>query len=155
MNLCLSEPAIFVATARKRSKAPEERDPMAVAIGARVKRAREAGNLTQREVARRSKYNEVQLSNLESGYVIPRADALARIAEALGRPIEDLYRDPAAAKPLEASSGRAARLPAGAVATAIGALEKQVQIALQVAQDAKKTAEEVKRRLPRRGGKIA
>lgn len=53
-------------------------------LGARVREARLRRNLTQREVALRSGYGEVSLSELETGQREPGAYSLARLARTLG-----------------------------------------------------------------------
>lgn len=71
------------------------REPFAIELGKRVRAAREAAGLTQRELSRQAKYDAVQLSRLESGDVIPRADALLRLAVVLRTPIGALFGLPA------------------------------------------------------------
>jgi transcriptional regulator with XRE-family HTH domain len=73
------------------AKQPEGKDPFAVSLGARIKEARERAGMTQRALSRAAKYDAVQLSRVESGDAIPRADAMLRIAVALRTPIARLY----------------------------------------------------------------
>ncbi len=52
-------------------------------LGANIRRYREERRLTQRELSRAAHYDMAQLSAVENGLAIPRADALRRIADAL------------------------------------------------------------------------
>lgn len=55
-----------------------------VALGARVRSAREAIGLTQRQLADQIQYDPVHLSRTERGLVLPRGRYLSALARALG-----------------------------------------------------------------------
>lgn len=52
-------------------------------LGANIRRCREERDLTQRALSRAARYDLAQLSAIENGLAVPRADALRRIADAL------------------------------------------------------------------------
>lgn len=60
-----------------------ERDPEAVALGARLKRVRELNGLSQRELARRAGVTNSNISMVEQGQVSPSVGSLARLLEAV------------------------------------------------------------------------
>ncbi|HEY9084412.1 MAG TPA: helix-turn-helix transcriptional regulator [Candidatus Tyrphobacter sp.] len=58
-------------------------DTFPTELGANIRRCREERHLTQRELSRAAHYDLAQLSAIENGLAVPRADALNRIAEVL------------------------------------------------------------------------
>ena len=59
-------------------------------IGQRVRQFRESAGLTQEALARDADIGRVTLMRLENGEQTSRYGTLAAIAEAMGRPIQDL-----------------------------------------------------------------
>ena len=120
---------------RGKATPASEKDPFAVALGQRIRAARERLNWTQRKLSREARYDAIQLSRVETGEAIPKADALLKLATALGEPIEVLY---GITPP--ATGGSAATPPSKPPWrnpwAAIGALQKAVA-ALQEAARAK------------------
>lgn len=89
MALCFSGKPIGMA--RGRAKAPSEKDPFAIALGSRIREARDASGFTQKKLGIEAKYDPIQLSRVETGDAVPRSDVLARIAAATKRPISFFY----------------------------------------------------------------
>ncbi|WP_418668175.1 helix-turn-helix transcriptional regulator [Allofournierella sp.] len=56
-----------------------------------IKAAREAAGLTVRELAAVAKINKNTLCAIETGKTIPRADTLRRIADGLGKTLDELW----------------------------------------------------------------
>ncbi|MCO5969797.1 helix-turn-helix domain-containing protein [Actinoallomurus soli] len=68
--------------------------PILIKLGAAVRRYRQAGGLTQAQLAQRVTYSEGWLSNLETGQLRPRRTAVGSVEKALGLPggaLMDLY----------------------------------------------------------------
>jgi HTH-type transcriptional regulator / antitoxin HipB len=61
--------------------------------GAQVKLCREARGLTQRELGAKVGVNSTTICRLERGHRTPQAVTCARIAQALGVPIERILHD--------------------------------------------------------------
>lgn len=73
-----------------------EPDPLALAIGQRVKRLREEAGLTIEKLAYESEFSSKgHLSSLERGLVMPTVSSLQRLADRLGVLVADLVTDPA------------------------------------------------------------
>jgi len=68
-----------------------EKESFARFLGANLRRHREARGLTQRELARRARVHPSEVSMVERGLRIPRADTTFRLAGALVVPFEDLF----------------------------------------------------------------
>lgn len=64
--------------------------PFLASLGASLRNARNALNLTQREVAARSGIRPDRLTRYEAGEQPPSVQTLVKIAETLGRPVESL-----------------------------------------------------------------
>ncbi len=58
-------------------------DAFPAELGANIRRYREERRLTQRDLCRAARYDLAQLSAVERGLAVPRADALHRIADTL------------------------------------------------------------------------
>ncbi len=58
-------------------------DTFAKELGANIRHWREERRLTQRELSAAARYDLAQLSSVEGGKAVPRADALRRIADVL------------------------------------------------------------------------
>lgn len=58
-------------------------DAFPTELGANIRRCREERRLTQRDLSRAAHYDMAQLSAIENGLAVPRADALRRIADVL------------------------------------------------------------------------
>ena len=69
-------------------------------IGTRILQARNQRNLSQTELARRTGLAASYLSRIENRRIDPRPKTLRKIAEALGLPIAELFREGAAAAAL-------------------------------------------------------
>lgn len=122
-----------------------EKDPFAVALGRRIQNARKRAEMTQRDLSKKARYDAVQLSRVETGEAIPRADALLRIAQALEAPVGELYGvvPPAITPPADA---RPQELEAR-----VASLEKGLVTALATAGDALALAQRLEQqRGPRR-----
>lgn len=149
--------AVFSGTtnavmARGRATPPAQKDPFAVALGRRIRDARDDLGWTQRQLSREARYDAVQLSRVESGESVPRADALLRLAAALKVPIESLYgaTTQPVASPLVV--GTESHLPAEMrdwLATArawMARTEAVANEALETSKEAKRLAERRNRR---------
>lgn len=64
--------------------------PLAIAIGERIRAARQARKMTARALAEAVEIPAPHLSNLENGRVEPRASTLVALARALGCPPGEL-----------------------------------------------------------------
>lgn len=62
----------------------------AAELGANIRLWREQRRLTQRELGLRARYDLAQLSAVENGLALPRADALRRIADVLDVSLDEL-----------------------------------------------------------------
>lgn len=60
-------------------------------FGARLKEARTKKGLSQRELARASGYDQVSLSRVENGDIIPRVDTVVKIAKVLDLDAAGMY----------------------------------------------------------------
>jgi transcriptional regulator with XRE-family HTH domain len=75
-------------------------------LGANIRRYREERRFTQRDLSLAARYDLAQLSSVENGLAVPRADALRRIADALDVSIDRLCgRSVFAAEESAAASG--------------------------------------------------
>lgn len=63
---------------------------MKKSIGERIKGARKAAGMSQNELATKANISQPTLSTIERGAVVPTADSIMRIAEALGEAPSDL-----------------------------------------------------------------
>jgi transcriptional regulator with XRE-family HTH domain len=80
-------------------------DPtIARAIGANIRRAREAAGLSQEDLGFRANLHRTAVGNLEVGAQLPRADTVIQIAGALGVAPGELL-DGISWQPLEIASG--------------------------------------------------
>lgn len=142
--------------ARPRKGEPKERDPFAIALGANIKRAR--GTMTAKDLARQiGNYDPAQLSKVEGGLAVPRADVIAKIARVLDVSPADLYPGAIAARKPGSAAGAAeteSRLPAS-LRDSLEALRTEVAAALEAARSAQATADEAKRLAQRRPPKIS
>ena len=85
-----------------------------VAIGARIKAARERGHLTQEQLAEIIDISPTHMSVIERGVKTPKLDTFVRIANALGVSTDALLQDvvvPANESILAELSVRIGRLP--------------------------------------------
>lgn len=73
----VSESTIMPAKRARRS------DVFPVELGANIRRFREERRMTQRDLSLGAHYDPAQLSAVENGLAVPRADALRRIADVL------------------------------------------------------------------------
>jgi transcriptional regulator with XRE-family HTH domain len=64
-----------------------------VSIGTRIIQARNQRNMSQRELSARSGIASSYLSRIENRHLEPRPKTLRRIAEALGVPLSELFRE--------------------------------------------------------------
>jgi transcriptional regulator with XRE-family HTH domain len=64
-----------------------------MSIGTRIIQARNQRNMTQRELSARSGIASSYLSRIENRRLEPRPKTLRRIAEALGVPLSELFRE--------------------------------------------------------------
>lgn len=69
-------------------------DPLALAIGQRVRALREEQGLTQEQLAFESDFSKGHLSSLERGLVMPTVASLQVLADRLGVLVADLVTDP-------------------------------------------------------------
>jgi transcriptional regulator with XRE-family HTH domain len=65
-------------------------------VGEQIRRVRLHHNLTQLTVCERTGIDVATYSRIEQGHASPLLDTLIRIADAIGVPLEDLVRWPAA-----------------------------------------------------------
>ena len=84
-----------------KQKPRRQGSPIAVQIGARIRAARQARNLTARALAKAVGIPAPHISNLETGRVEPRSSTLLALAKAIGCRPADLL-------PTEASLDRGA-----------------------------------------------
>lgn len=66
---------------------------MALDLGGRLRRFREARGFSQRELARRAGISNATISQIESNTVNPSVGALKRILDALPLPLSDFFAD--------------------------------------------------------------
>lgn len=66
------------------------------AVGSQIRAARLHANLTQERLAERAGMDRQAVNRIEQGHASPILDNLIRIAYALGVPLGDLVREPAA-----------------------------------------------------------
>lgn len=75
---------------------PEERPPSAVraiaGFGRNFREARRAAKLSQQEVERLTGIPQHYISTLERGRENPTLETMARLADAIGKPLADLLR---------------------------------------------------------------
>jgi transcriptional regulator with XRE-family HTH domain len=72
------------------AKRARRAENFAAELGANIRLWREERRLTQRELGLRARYDLAQLSAVENGLAVPRADALRRIADALDVSLDEL-----------------------------------------------------------------
>ena len=75
------------------TKAAAATPPLALRVGAAIRRLRSAQGLTLADVAERADISQAMLSRLETGAVSPSLDTLAAVAKAIGAEIATLFRD--------------------------------------------------------------
>ena len=63
-------------------------------VGARLRRERERGGLSQAELAAQVRIPEAELQAVELGHHRPDAEVLLELANSLGVPLSDLLRAP-------------------------------------------------------------
>lgn len=93
-------------------------DPLAEAVGRRIRMLREEQGLTMEKLAYESEFSKGHLSSLERGLVMPTVATLQLLADRLGVLVADLVTDPSGgprAELLEASR----HAPIGAVRRAV------------------------------------
>lgn len=61
-------------------------------LGLRITRMRKEKGLSQRQLALKLKFDRVTLSQIESGKGNPTLETLVRIAEGLGKSVEELFQ---------------------------------------------------------------
>jgi transcriptional regulator with XRE-family HTH domain len=83
-EIALSETTVMAA---KRSR---KANTFAGELGTNIRRYREERRLTQRQLSNAARYDLAQLSAIENGLAVPRADALRRIADVLDVSIDRL-----------------------------------------------------------------
>jgi transcriptional regulator with XRE-family HTH domain len=110
-----SEPIVMPAKRARRS------DAFPAELGANIRRYREERRLTQRDLCNAARYDLAQLSAVERGLAVPRADALSRIADVLDVSLDRLCgrrATKAGAAETESRSGRSSDqiLSAGSMA---------------------------------------
>ena len=66
-------------------------------IGEQIRAVRKEERLTQLEVVRRADMDLATYNRIEQGHSSPLLDTLIRIADAIGRPLADLVREPPSA----------------------------------------------------------
>jgi DNA-binding XRE family transcriptional regulator len=64
------------------------------ALGKRARQLRDASGLTQEQVAGLAGIGRVTLARIENGDQSPRFETLVSLAQALGRPVQDMMIDP-------------------------------------------------------------
>lgn len=67
------------------------RDPVARALGNRLRQVREAAELTQEELGRRSKLSPKFISQVENGHVNPSIGVVTRLAGGVGLPLPAFF----------------------------------------------------------------
>lgn len=117
-------------------------------IGERICRLR--GDMSQRELARRSELDAGTISRIERGVIDPTFSTLAKIAKGLGRSLDLVdATQPAIAGETES------HLPEGPIAQAVRLLRGEIHEVLEIAKAARQVAEEAKMLAQRRGRKTA
>lgn len=66
---------------------PQERNPLAVKVGARIRAGREALGWTQKEAAKKASVTPKAWESYENGRALPPLDTLLRIADIVGRSV--------------------------------------------------------------------
>lgn len=61
-------------------------------LGLRITRIRKEKGISQRQLALKLKFDRVTLSQIESGKGNPTLETLVRIAEGLGKSVEELFQ---------------------------------------------------------------
>jgi transcriptional regulator with XRE-family HTH domain len=79
-----------------------------MALGQRIKQARKAGNLSQRDLAKQAGVSPMAISKYERDLDLPGSGVLLRLAQALGVPIDFFFRPATAAVQLQAYRKHAA-----------------------------------------------
>src|SRR5580692_33092 len=77
-------------------KTPIRHDAIVSAFAEKLRQVRRSRGMTQRDLARVTHLAESYISRLENGAIAPGIDLVARLARALGVPVEDLLRLPEA-----------------------------------------------------------
>lgn len=72
------------------AKRARRTNTFAAELGTNIRRYREQRSLTQRQLSNAARYDLAQLSAIENGLAVPRADALRRIADVLDVSIDRL-----------------------------------------------------------------
>lgn len=80
-------------TDARAKKEPKVKDPVAIALGVRVRSLRIEREQTQDELAEATKIDRRYISAVEVGAKNPTLRALARIADSLCVSLSDLFRD--------------------------------------------------------------
>lgn len=75
-------------------KTPIRHDPIVAAFAENLRHVRRSRGMTQRDLARVTHLAESYISRLENGTIAPGIDLVARLARALGSPVEELLRQP-------------------------------------------------------------
>ncbi len=81
-----------------------ERDPEAIALGARLRQVRELNGLSQRELARRAGVTNSNISLIEQGQISPSVGSLAKLLDAIPLSLAQFF-----ALELDTSVGRVVR----------------------------------------------
>lgn len=71
-----------------------EPDPLAQAVGRRIRSLREEASLTMEKLAYEADFSKGHLSNLERGFVMPTVATLQVLASRLGVLVADIVSDP-------------------------------------------------------------
>lgn len=109
------------------------------------------GHRTQRDLARDAGIDNGTLSRLERGELDPTLSTLQKIARALGISLSVMFSDDSTPQTIVAGA-TGLRLPEGATAQAIRNLQAQIDSVLEIAQEAKRLAEQATKQPARRGG---
>jgi transcriptional regulator with XRE-family HTH domain len=75
-------------------KTPIRHDAIVSAFAEKLRQVRRSRGMTQRDLGRVTQLAESYISRLENGAMAPGIDLVARLARALGVPLEDLLRLP-------------------------------------------------------------
>jgi transcriptional regulator with XRE-family HTH domain len=88
-NSCRTADADFTVTKRKRTATGSPRD-----VARRLRRFRDAAEITQETVARRARVSAKFISEIENGHVNPSLAVIARLVEdGLGIPLSAFFSD--------------------------------------------------------------
>ena len=90
-------------------RSPHRADSFSSELGANVRRFRRQRNLTQRQLSNKAAYDLAQLSAVENGLAVPRADALSRIADVLDVSLDRLC----GRRSIKAADAEGTGLPSG------------------------------------------